>query len=132
MSRREKIENIIIGTLLCSSERENYYNDCRSCIVEEMFMNEENRRIYHLIAQMNAQGKQNTDPFDILNEYGEAVHELFMVMVDRAVEFSFPWMRCMFNEEKYMAWVSSGTEPTYTDVDFIDYVKEFIKKSYAA
>ena len=132
MSRREKIENIIIGTLLCSSERENYYNDCRSCIVEDMFENEQNRRIYHLIAEMNAKGKQNTDPFDILNEYGEAVMELFMVMIDRAVEFSFPWMRCRFNEGQYMAAVLSDTKPTYTDVEFVDYVKGFIRQVYAA
>lgn len=130
MNRRKHIENIIIGTLLESTAEENFFGDCRSTITEDMFLDDTNRRIFRLIREMNAQGRASTTPYDIFMEYGDSVVDIVPEMVGRVLESSFTWERCRFNEKQYRSSLASGIEPRYTNVQFSDYVKSFIKLVY--
>ena len=73
MERRQKLEKIIIGTLLESTWRYNYFDDVKCLISEDMFRDEVNRRIFVLIREMNANGKIDTTPADIFAENGAKV-----------------------------------------------------------
>lgn len=126
MTRREKIENIIIGTLLESTDEENYFDDCRSSLTEDMFLDETNRRIFSLVAEMNAKGKHRTDPCSIFEEYGEKVLDLCPVMADKMVEYSFIHLKTQYNEGQYIMEQSYGIEARYTNVQFVDYVRQLI------
>ena len=70
MNRREKLERIIIGTLLESREGRNFYDDCRSLVTADMFGNDVCRKIYGFVQDMNRNGKEDTTPLAILDEYG--------------------------------------------------------------
>lgn len=126
MTRREKIENIIIGTLLDSTDEDNFFEDCRSCVTEDMFKDEANRRIYALIADMNAKGKHITSPYDIVEEYGEEVLDLCQAMSDKVTEYSFIHLKTQYNEGQYLREQSYGIEARYTNVQFVDYVRQLI------
>lgn len=130
MNRRQEIENIIIGTLLESTEEENYYIYCRSYIFPDAFQDENNRRIYKLIMDMNSKGKAATDPQSIFLEYGEKVLDLVPVMADRLVDDSFIHRKCWYNECQYIGSQVTGLKPKFTDVKFTDYVETFVKIVY--
>ena len=126
MDRRQQLENIIIGTLLESTERRNYYEDCR-CISQDMFRDATNRRIFGLIAEMNGNGKVDTTPADIFAEYGEAVVDIAADMCDLFTDWSFIHLKTEYNEKRFFASCVFGIEQIKTDVGFEDYVKQFIK-----
>lgn len=127
MERRQQLENIVIGTLLESTEYHNYYDEVKSSVVPEMFQNETNRRIFRLIAEMNAKGKADTTPCDIFNEYGESVVDIAADMCDLCTDFSFIHLKMDYNERHFLASVMFGVEQMKTDVQFEDYVNQFIK-----
>ncbi len=129
MSRCEKLEKIIIGTLLESNERVNYYDYCQ-CIAVYMFSIPANRRIFELIADMNAKGKTATDPCSILQEYGETVMDIACDMVDLCTDYSFIKLKTEYNEQRYIESLLYGTEQKFTNVTFDDYVKQFIMLYY--
>ena len=56
MDRRQQLENIIIGTLLESTWRHNYFDDVKCLVSVDMFRDETNKRIYGLIWEMNSRG----------------------------------------------------------------------------
>ncbi len=126
MTRREKLENIIIGTLLDGNARHDYYKDCRSCISSSMFQDETNRRIFDLIVDMREKGNVETDPCSILSTYGEAVTDLAIPMAERCAKYSFLWLKTDYNEKRYIASLITGEEYEFTDVEFTDYVNQFI------
>ena len=127
MSRRDKIENIIIGTLLESNGERNYFDDCRSCVTADMFNDPTNRRIYGIIEEMNASGNACTDPCSIFTLYGENVLDIVTVMADRMAEDSFIHLKIDYNERRYIASLATGSHYKPTDVTFADYVNQFIK-----
>lgn len=127
MSRRQELENIIIGTLLESTMEESYYYDVKSCITEDMIQDGMNKRIFRMVSEMNAKGKKETTPTAILEEYGEAVMDILPDIVDKAVDNSFVWLKCKHNEEQYLSSLETGYKPKYTYVEFSDYVGAFIK-----
>lgn len=126
MSRREYIEKIIIGTLLESKGYENWYDDCRCSVSADMFMDATNRRIFELVADMNARGKTETTPCDIMHEYGAEVMDIACDMVDLCTEYSFIHLKTKYNEEQYLDSLVFGSEVERTDVQFADYVNKFI------
>lgn len=129
MTRREQLENIIIGTLLESNEMRNYFDDCR-CLSSDMFLNETNRRIFGYVREMNLKGNVCTDPCSILEEYGEAVVDIAADMCDVCTDYSFIHLKMDYNERHFLSSVAYGIEQTRTDVEFVDYVKQFIKLVY--
>lgn len=129
MNRRQHIENIIVGTLLDSTEDRNYWSDCRSCVCAEMFADKVNARMFGLIADMNGGGKVPS-PYGILVEYGQAVIDIVEEMCERCTEYSFDIMRTRYNEERYLLLLSQGVDYGYTNVQFSDYVNQFITMAY--
>lgn len=128
MSRRQQLENIIIGTLLESNEERNYFDDCRFLISQDMFLDDGNRHIFQIVQEMNGRGRSDTDPCTIFKEYGEAVSDLLGRMVALCVEYSFIHLKTQYNEGRFIASCLMGVEHKPTDVQFSDYVNEFIKR----
>ena len=127
MNRRDKLENIIIGTLLESNAERNFYDDCCSVITPDMFNDEVNRRIFVMVSEMNRNGKVNTTPCDIFEEYGNVVVDIMPRMCELVTDYSFIYLKTKYNEEQYILSEYYGIETKYTDVCFGDYVKRFIK-----
>lgn len=130
MTRRQELENIIIGTVLESNEERNYYDDCGTIITADMFFDEKNRRVWKLIVDMNAKGLKETTPCDIFKEYGQAVADIVPWMCELVADYSFVYRKTKYNEISYLMNEFYGVETKYTDVRFEDYVKKFIKTVY--
>lgn len=126
MDRREKLENIIIGTLLESNTERNFFDDCH-VLTPDMFRDDVNRRVFVLVSEMNRNGKVNTTPCDVFEEYGEKVMDIVPRMCELVTNYSFIYLKTKYNEERYLMYEFYGIEAKYTDVCFGDYVKRFIK-----
>lgn len=125
MDRRQQLENIIIGTLLESTWRHNYFDEVRSMVTVEMFRDETNRRIYGLICEMNQRGMTETTPSDIFSEYGESVMDIAADMCDLCTDYSFIHLNTKYREERYLSGCKGRK-----DVTFKDYVDQFVIMSY--
>lgn len=125
MERRQKLENIIIGTLLESTWRCNYFDDVKCLISEDMFRDEVNRRTFGLIREMNANGKTDTTPADIFEEYGAKVLDIVTQIVDLCTDYSFIHLNMRYRETCFL----SGCQ-TKRNVTFNDYVNQFVMMSY--
>jgi hypothetical protein len=130
MSRKQEIECIIIGTLLCSTEDDNFFKSCKSCVTEGMFTDEVNRRIYKMVAEMNAQGMPDVNPLTIYEKYGEAVRDICYRMCELSSQYSFIHRKCQYNERQFLLYHGYGQVPHYTNVTFDDYVNRFIQDYY--
>lgn len=123
MSKRQRLEKIIIGTLL---DIRDHYDDVRGYVTEDMFSDSTCRRIYGLIVQMRNEGAEHTDPNSIFKRYGEAVADIIPQMVQLCSEYSFEWMKVRYNEKQFIGSLYFCTACQVTDIEFIDYVKHFI------
>lgn len=130
MKGNKRLENIIIGTLLESTEEMNYFGFCKSCITPEMFNDDMNRRIFGIIAEMNRNGEYDTRPATIFGKYGSSVMELLPRMIDLVTDYSFVYLKAAYNENRYLFSLVYGIEPKYTDITFEKYVESFIKRHY--
>ena len=129
MNRRQELENIIIGTLLESNEDRNYFDDCR-VLTPELFHDETNRRLFTIIADMNANGKQCTDPCTIFKERFDEVSDIYIQMVDLCTDNSFVHKKMEYNERQFILGCLDGLEHKQTDIQFDDYVNQFLKLVY--
>lgn len=127
MKRRQKLEHIIIGTLLDITD---HWEDCRNTITEDMFTDATCRRIYGLIRQMKQEGADHTDPYHIYKRFGEEVTDIIPRMCEICNEYSFTYQRCWYNERLFLASFITGEVLPPTDVEFIDYVNQFLKLVY--
>ena len=127
MRRIEYLEKIIIGTLLESNERQNYFNECRCCITAEMFKDDVCRRIYQMVADMNTSGMVETDPNAIVEHYGAKVLDILPTMLDLVIDYSFVYKKMEYNERVFKTAYMNGIAPHYTDVTFTDYVNHFLR-----
>ena len=127
MTRRQELENIIIGTLLESNEERNFFDDCKFLVSKEMFQDDDNRRIFSIIQEMNSRGTVTTDPCTIFKEYGDSVMDLSCRMIDLCTDYSFIHKKTQYNERRFIASCATGVEYNGTDVEFGDYVMEFVK-----
>lgn len=127
MTRIEKLEKIILGTLLESDSQKNYFTDCRCCITADMFSDEVGRRIYRIISDMNMKGITETDPCTIAQTYGEDIMDILPVMLDLVTDYSFIHLKMQHNERAFLLYYYDGIKPEYTYVSFTDYVNAFLK-----
>ena len=125
MDRRQQLENIIIGTLLESTWRHNYFDEVKNILSVDMFRDETNRRIYGLIWEMNQRGMKETTPSDIFAEYGASVVDIAADMCDLCADYSFIHLNTKYREDSFLSGVNSRK-----DVTFEDYVNQFIVMSY--
>lgn len=130
MNRRQQLENILIGTLLESTEERNFYLECCCMVTEDMIQDGANTRIYHIIADMNAKGMQDTRPTTIFETYGDSVIDLLPDMTERCANDSIIEKKMQYNKVEYLKAYNEDRAPRYTDVDFTVYVTEFLKFVY--
>lgn len=130
MTRRQQLENIIIGTLLESTEEDNYFLECGCSVSEYMFEDPVNRQIYKLVADMNRRGKVHTSPWSLLMEYGREALDIAPDMCERCMKYSFVALKTKYNEDCYMASLIDGLDYGYTNVQFSDYVNNFLTLVY--
>ena len=123
---RQELENIIIGTLLCSTEDDNFFRSCRSSVNERMFSDEVNRRLYIIVSEMYESGRRDINPLTIMETYGEKAEDIMVRMVELSTDFDFMHMKTMYNERQYLIFAGYGIEPKYTNVQFTDYINRFI------
>jgi hypothetical protein len=129
MTRREYIENIIIGTLLDYSGGD-YYQDCKCSITEDMIQDETNKRIFHLICDMRKKCKAMTTPLDLYEEYGFMIEDMVADMCEKCNEYSFIHLKTEYNENRFIQSCITGEKYKRTDVQFTDYVNQYLKLSY--
>lgn len=130
MSRKEYLENIILGTLLDVDSEQDYYEDCRYCVTADMFSDEVNGRIYNIISDMRGKGKKETSPLQIVREYGEAVYGLLSRMLELVVNYSFLHLKTEYNEKNFLCRCIFGQAKKPTDVQFVDYVNQYLVYVY--
>lgn len=125
MSTRERLENIIIGTLLdvCGYK---YVNECMSCLTDEMFKDATNRRIWKYIKVMVAQGELQTTPYDIFVEFGADVLDIASDMADKSIEYSFDILKTKHNETIWLNNEIYGLNMSYSRNTFQDYLGIFM------
>lgn len=123
MTTRQRLENIIIGTLL---DIENHWDDVNGYVTEEMFSDDTNRQIFRLIVQMRNEGHRQTDPSSIFDRFGEQVVGMVSRMCELCNDFSFEAMKVRYNELRYVYDLRYGTDHPATNIEFVEYVKHFI------
>lgn len=125
MMKIQHIENIIIGTLLDYSGDE-YWEDVRCNITEDMIKDETNKRIFHVISDMHKKGKTMTTPCDLYTEYGFLVEDIVPRMCELANDYSFLALKTQYNSNQYLAQYIYGVQAKYTEIKFKDYVSRYI------
>jgi hypothetical protein len=130
MSRKQEIECIIIGTLLCSTEEDNFFSCCECSVTEGMFADEVNRRIFRMVAEMNAQGMKEVNPLTVYERYGKEVEDICYRMCELSSQYSFLHRKTQYNERQFLLYHGYGYTPHYTEVKFDDYVNRFIQDYY--
>lgn len=129
MSRREQIENIIIGTLLNSDNQNNYYENVKFCVTADMFTDDRRKEIFNIVAEMNVKGLTRTWP-DAIFDFQEhkTSKELLAYMVELATDWFFYAKKVEYNERIF--WTDSSPHKHFTNVTFDDYVSRFIKIAF--
>jgi hypothetical protein len=126
MTVRQRVENIIIGTLLESAGADNYYDEC-TMLTPDMFLDDTNRRVFALVSDMNRNGKTATTLYDVYAEYGDAVADIVPRMAELVCDFSFIHLKTEYNEKRYLANINSPVEYRPTEVKFSTYVNKLIQ-----
>lgn len=127
MTKRQRLEKIIIGTLL---DYNTHYDVCRSSVTKDMFSDKVLERIYTLIQQMHNEGAEFTDPYSIYERYGDEVADIVGEMCALCQEYSFEIMKIRHNERLWLAHQIYGVDKMQADVSFEYYVSEFVKEVF--
>lgn len=133
-SRRQQIEDIIIGTLLCDTRGRNHFPDCQCLITADMFQDERSRRVFSAIKKMREHNLSSTTPLDVCQQFPEMA-SLSSFMCDVAIENDFVDKKVLYNDNIYLFknFLAKENEsvPPYTTVKFSDYVTALIKIVYS-
>lgn len=125
MTRRQEIENIIIGTLLNTFDTD-WFADCSYCITADMFTDERNARIYSAIRGYRKTGDKAITPYHLCL-FDDKMLSLAVYMEDLATDFYFLVKKVNYNERVWIAREFEGKRCRYTDVKFSDYVGKFLE-----
>lgn len=125
MTRRQEIENIIIGTLLNTFDTD-WFADCSYCITADMFTDGRNARIYSAIREYRKAGDKAITPYHLC-EFDNEMLSLAVYMEDLATDFYFLVKKVNYNERVWIAREFEGKRCRYTDVKFSDYVGKFLE-----
>lgn len=112
MTRREQLENIIIGSLINDFNR--YWPEVRDCVTEDM-MGERNGRLYRRMTEISANGK--TPTLEMLTD-GDDWKDIALLAIDN----DFAAKKAEYNICQHLG----GNPPRYTDVEFVDYVNAYL------
>lgn len=125
MTRRQEIENIIIGTLLNTFDTD-WFADCRYCITTDMFADERNAKIYSAICDYRKASDKVITPYH-LYRFDKELLPLAGYMVELAGDYYFLAKKVDYNEGVWLARQIDGKRYRYTDVRFSDYVGKFLE-----
>ena len=127
MTKRQRLEKIIIGTLL---DYNTHFDVFRSSVTKDMFIDKVLERIYTLIQQMHNEGAKFTDPYSIYERYGDEVADIVGEMCALCQEYSCEIMKIRHNERLWLAHQIYGVDKMQADVSFEYYVSEFVKEVF--
>ena len=99
-------------------------------LTADLFQDETNRRLFTVISDMNKNGQYCTDPCTIFQERFEDVKDIYIQMVDLCTDYSFIHKKMQFNERQFLLGCVDGKEHKKTDIQFNDYVDQFLKTVY--
>lgn len=125
MTRRQEIENIIIGTLLNTFDTD-WFADCSYCITADMFTYERNARIYSAICEYRKIADKPITPYHLC-EFDNDLLSLAGYMADLVEDYYFLVKKVNYNENAWLARQIEGKHYRYTDVKFTDYVSKFLE-----
>ena len=125
MTRRQEIENIIIGTLLNTSDTD-WFADCGYCITADMFTDERNARIYSAIHEYRKTGDRAITPYHLC-KFDNDLFSLAVYMTELSANYYFFVKKVYYNERVWIARTFEGKRCRYTDVKFSDYVGKFLE-----
>lgn len=125
MTRRQEIENIIIGTLLNTFDTD-WFADCSYCITADMFMDERNIKIYSAICEYRKTGDKVITPYNLC-KFNNDLLSLAGYIVGLAGDYYFLANKVNYNEKVWFARQIEGKRYRYTDVKFTDYVGRFLE-----
>lgn len=125
MTRRQEIENIIIGTLLNTFDTD-WFADCRYCITADMFSDEINAKIYSAICEYRKTSNKIITPYHLCS-FDKNLLSLAAYMAGLAVDYYFLVKKVNYNESVWLLREFNGERYRYTDVKFSDYVGKFLE-----
>ena len=125
MTRRQEIENIIIGTLL-NTFNIDWFADCRYCITTDMFADERNAKIYSAICEYRKTSDKIITPYHLCS-FDKNILSLAAYMTGLAIDYYFLAKKVDCNERVWLARQIDGKRYRYTDVRFSDYVGRFLE-----
>ena len=125
MTRRQEIENIIIGTLLNTFDTD-WLADCSYCITADMFTDERNAAIYSAIIEYRKTGDKTITPYHLC-EFDNDLFSLAVYMTELSINCCFFVKKVYYNERVWIARTFEGKRCRYTDIKFSDYVVKFLE-----
>lgn len=125
MTRRQEIENIIIGTLLNTFDTD-WFADCSYCITADMFVDNRNAKIYSAICEYRNTGDKSITPYHLF-KFDKKLISLAEHIVNLASNYYFLVKKVEYNETVWRYRLIDGKRYRYTDVNFMDYVGKFIE-----
>ena len=124
MTRRQEIENIIIGTLLNTFDTD-WLADCSYCITADMFADERNAKIYSAICEYRKTDDKSITPYHLC-EFDKDLLPIAEYMAELATNCYFLVKKVNYNELVWIAREFEGKQYRRTDVKFSDYVVRFL------
>lgn len=125
MTRRQEIENIIIGTLLSTFDTD-WFADCCYCITSDMFKDVRNAKIYSAIVEYRKDGDKSITPYHLC-KFDNVLLSLAGHMTELTVDYYFLAKKVFYNESVWVLRQIEGKRYRYTDVKFTDYVAKFLE-----
>lgn len=125
MTRRQEIENIIIGTLLNTFDTD-WFADCSYCITADMFTDNRNAKIYSAICEYRKTCDTSITPYHLC-KFDKNLLPLAGYIIDLATNFYFLVKKVEYNEAVWCCRLIDGKRYRYTEVKFLDYVCKFIE-----
>lgn len=115
MTRRQQIEQLIIGSLLCEFDR--HYPEVSGVITPDMMLDKRNAKA---LAVMERQHKEGKTP-DIATVGAEMI-EHAAYLADTAIDGDFSTNKAVYN----LIQDTNGTKQ-YTAVTFTDYINRYLE-----
>ena len=125
MTRRQEIENIIIGTLLSTFDTD-WFADCCYCITTDMFKDVRNAKIYSAVCEYRKSGNFRITAYDLCI-FDNSLLSLAVYMVNLSINCDFFIKKVCYNNNVWRLRHSTGKLYRYTDVKFSDYVGNFLE-----
>lgn len=99
MTRRQHIENIIIGSLIASFD--DYWPEVRSCITEDMLEDTLNRDTYRMMAALTSQ-RQEVNLLTLTDGGNRPASECAR-LAELAADYDFDFLKWQENNRRWMA-----------------------------